>query len=207
MTIRGMMEDRAFHEEILRNLNPDHVNERWSQVRHLGNVASVELEIGELLYSLIRSLKPEVVLETGTNRGFSGAMIAQALRANNHGHLYTVDVKDYGAASLFNRFNLSGRITCLTGWSVPAIQKLRYKLKAVDFLWLDSGHDVATVLGEFEAALPLLKPGSYVAFHDAGHIATEEQAVKEIRRRYPAWEYIRFSSSRGLDLMRFQQGG
>ena len=55
-----------------------------------------------------------------------------------------------------------------------------------------------------QTALPFLKPGSYVGFHDALVDPREDSAVKKIRAQHPSWEYIRFFSARGVDLMRVQ---
>ena len=53
------------------------------------NNAGVECEVGELLYSLVRILKPENVLETGTHEGIGSSYMALALKENyneNIGH-------------------------------------------------------------------------------------------------------------------------
>src|SRR3990167_7989976 len=49
------------------------------------NSAGTEVEISEFLYSLVRILKPKLVLETGTHKGISSTYIGQALRDNNRG--------------------------------------------------------------------------------------------------------------------------
>lgn len=44
-----------------------------------------------ILYGLVRSMKPQVVVECGTYRGFSASWMAQALKENGSGHLYCID--------------------------------------------------------------------------------------------------------------------
>lgn len=52
---------------------------------------SVTLEEAELLYALVRALKPRNVLELGTGLGLSGRFIAEALVDNQDGELVTVE--------------------------------------------------------------------------------------------------------------------
>jgi predicted O-methyltransferase YrrM len=198
-----MMESPALIEAVSKCIEPDYVNGRYSQVKDFGDGSAIELEIGELLYSLIRATKPEVVVETGTNKGFSGLMIADALRANGRGHLHTIDHLDFGPVERFKTFGLDSRVSFMCLKSVEALGKLSKTLTGkVDFLWLDADHDTKAVLAEIEAALPLLAPKAYIAFHDTTLFKTEDDAICQIRKRFPSWEYIRIISARGFDLMR-----
>lgn len=52
----------------------------------------------------------------------------------------------------------------------------------VDFLFIDGGHDHATVLADWTNYGPLVRPGGMVAFHDLGH------QYPDIR---PVWEKAR----------------
>jgi predicted O-methyltransferase YrrM len=187
---------------ILDSLEPDERNGRWSQVKRFGRGMAVEFEIGQLLYAIVRALKPETVVETGTHKGFSTLMIAQALEENRAGYLYTIDQKDHGVAREIEEFGLSNRATFIHSDSVPALGKLGEKVRKIDLLWLDADHATDAVLAEIDAARPLLGPGSYVAFHDTLSDPNEDAAVRHLRGQYPGWEYIRFLSSRGFDLMR-----
>jgi predicted O-methyltransferase YrrM len=198
-----MMESQKLIDEIKGNIQPDYVNGRYSQIKSLGDGSAIELEIGELLYSLIRATKPGVVVETGTNKGFSGLMIADALRANGHGHLYTIDHLDFGASERFKNFSLDHLTTLMHMNSVAALGELAKTLAGkVDFLWLDADHATKAVLAELDAALPLLAPKAYIAFHDTTLFKTEHDAICQIRQRFPSWEYVRIISARGFDLMR-----
>lgn len=197
-----MSETDPFIAEILRSREPDFWNKRWSQVGRFGGGMAVELEVGEFLHSLVRTVKPTVVIETGTHKGFSALMIARAMKQNGYGHLYTIDKQDYNVAADFNAFTLSDFVTFIHSDSIVALKDLCGRLEAVDILWLDSDHELKTVLSELEAATPLLKSGSYIAFHDTISFPSEGEAVERIRQAHPAWEYLRLQSARGLDLMR-----
>ena len=52
---------------------------------------AVELESAEFLYGLVRALKPQIVLESGTGRGLCSTFIAQALSDNGNGWLHTYE--------------------------------------------------------------------------------------------------------------------
>lgn len=56
----------------------------------LGKMA-VTLEDAELLYALVRLVKPDCVLELGTGMGVSGRFIAEALAVNGRGELWTFE--------------------------------------------------------------------------------------------------------------------
>jgi predicted O-methyltransferase YrrM len=163
---------------------------------------AVELEIGELLYAVVRALKPKVVVETGTHKGFSALMIAQALKENEVGHLYTIDRENHGVSAEFGAFGLSDQATFIMLDSAMAIAGLAASIPKIDLLWLDADHGTQAVLAEVTAARRLLGSGSYVAFHDTLSDPNEDVAIQRLREEYPEWEYIRFLSSRGFDLMR-----
>lgn len=52
----------------------------------------VECEVGAFLYSLVKMIKPENVLETGTYTGISSSYMAYAMKENNKGKLITFEV-------------------------------------------------------------------------------------------------------------------
>jgi predicted O-methyltransferase YrrM len=55
------------------------------------NNAGIEVETGEFLYSFVRMLKPNRVLETGTHIGVGAAYMGTALKDNGQGMLHTVE--------------------------------------------------------------------------------------------------------------------
>lgn len=55
------------------------------------NDAGIEIETGEFLYALVRLLKPNRVLETGTHWGIGAAYMGMALKDNNQGSMTTVE--------------------------------------------------------------------------------------------------------------------
>jgi len=51
----------------------------------------VEAEVAEFLYALVRVLKPRVVVESGTGRGYASLALAAALAENGEGVLHTFE--------------------------------------------------------------------------------------------------------------------
>ena len=186
---------------IGKTVTKDPWKNRWSVVEEFGGGWAVELEVAELLHSIVRALKPDVIVETGTHKGFSALMMAKAIEQNGNGHLYTADMVDHGVKALFERFKVSPFVTFLQMHSVDMLNSMSRDMK-IDFLWLDADHGEESVLAEVEASLPFLRPGSYVGFHDALIDPREDRAVKKVRAQHPTWEYVRLFSARGVDLMR-----
>jgi predicted O-methyltransferase YrrM len=59
---------------------------------HWSGMSTFEAE-GQILYALIRSLRPERLLEVGVDSGGTTTHILSALEANGAGHLDSVDIK------------------------------------------------------------------------------------------------------------------
>ncbi len=53
-----------------------------------------EHEVTALAVAFVRALQPEVVVETGTSTGATALALGQALHANRHGHLWTVEIDE-----------------------------------------------------------------------------------------------------------------
>lgn len=60
---------------------------------HWDGMSTFEAE-GQILYALIRVLRPAQVVEIGVDSGGTTTHILSALEANGEGHLYSVDIKE-----------------------------------------------------------------------------------------------------------------
>jgi predicted O-methyltransferase YrrM len=131
-----------------------------------GSIWRVE---GQVLYALVRALRPRRVLEIGTYWGGSATHILQALHDNEgDGSLTCVDLNT-GVGSMIPA-NLRSRVTILQGdlyqW-LPAQIKVG---ETFDLIWEDSQHSVETTEAAWRAAWSLLTPGGIMACHDAEHL-------------------------------------
>ena len=196
------MIDSPLAFEIKASLSPDCWNGRWSQVGCFGGAMAVEWEVGEFLHALVRAIKPKVIIETGTHKGFSSLMIGAALKDNGFGHLYSIDCKDYGARAEIVRFGLVDYVTLILENSLKAIPELLKSNPVVDLLWLDADHSTESVIGEFRAGWPGLRSGSYITFHDTLSDPREKEGVRSILAEHPTLEHIHLATARGFDLVR-----
>lgn len=133
--------------------------ERW----HMYDSMSAEVEVLDFLRSLVTTMKPELVVETGTFSGLSTLRIAQGLKANGFGRVITCeyDGKVFEAAE--KRFAGSG----LGGW-IDARNESSLEMKVagrIDILFCDS--DAPLREPEVRKFLPQMNPHGLILMHDA----------------------------------------
>lgn len=105
-----------------------------------------------MLQGMVRALKPQVALETGTNRGRSTRAIAEGLHWSQRGHLTTVDFYDqniYKSGAIPD--DLAPFVTAVVG-ELPAVfeQEPLVSMKDIDFAYLDAGHTIDELVADME---------------------------------------------------------
>jgi len=126
----------------------------------------------DFYYSLIRHIKPKLVLETGVAYGFSSMIILSALYKNATGMLISVD---YPLDDIMKRQKIPG-------WLVPDEYRARWKLfigkseyylpkilgkySSVDIFIHDSLHEYDHMIWEYETVWPKLSPGGILLSDD-----------------------------------------
>lgn len=163
-----------------------------------GEAGAAEVETGIFLYGLVRRAQPRVIVETGTNRGWSSACMALALKDNGAGHLWTCDINEYEG----EKYELWERLD-LTSWITPVCQDSRIWTppQRIDLLFLDSDHWPDFVLSEWRHFAPSLSSVAHILVHDTsleqGRLRpTVEAIAAETRGRH-----IVFAGWRGLDVV------
>lgn len=113
------------------------------------DVASVDEGFALFLEGLVRAIQPQVVLETGTHKGRSVRAIAKALQDNGSGHVYTIDMDDYGLRISGAIEGLEDRVTQIVG-KTPDIFgcQLLSKLQGIDFAYIDGDHTYEGLLAD-----------------------------------------------------------
>jgi len=125
---------------------------------------------GHFLYLLVRSLKPDTMIETGVSSGESSSYILQAMHDNDKGKLYSIDLPakiDQDKRMIIFPFEES------SGWAVPEYLRDRWELN----------------LGTSEELLlPLLKKLDKIDifFHDSLH--TYDHMIFEYTT---SWDFIK----------------
>jgi hypothetical protein len=135
-----------------------------------------------LLYVIARSLRPSWVVETGISSGYSARLLLEALERNGEGRLDSlgIDVFAMGRRAGDPQPGLEGRHV---GWLVPDRLKARWNLtigrseerlpgllagrgRTLDLFVHDSLHQYPTMMWEYSAAWPALRPGGTLTSHD-----------------------------------------
>jgi cephalosporin hydroxylase len=108
--------------------------------------------------------KPDLIIETGTNRGGSALFLAHMCDLMGRGRVITVDIEPRPDRPAHPR------ITYVTGSSLDADILRRLAAEAGDahvvMVILDSDHAADHVFGELEAYSPLVTPGAYLICED-----------------------------------------
>jgi len=146
------------------------------------------------LYLLTRIVKPKVIIESGSNVGFSSSFIALAVKENNNNcRFYTIEpCSDYDWESLsfiehnnvrkqeINYSKLIGKcgplavvpqdlrelIILKRGYSKDILPDLLKENGRVDIFFHDSDHGYRNMVWECATALPHIPIGGYILVHD-----------------------------------------
>jgi len=118
----------------------------------------------ELLYSLVRSARPEVVVETGIADGWSTALILAAMDANGGGELHSVDIDTKSGALVEAGHPRWHRH--LTDGSAPQLATVLSDLPRLDVFLHDSDHSYGVQAAEYRLASGLLAPGGLLVSDD-----------------------------------------
>jgi predicted O-methyltransferase YrrM len=140
----------------------------------------------EVLYVVLRVLRPEVVVETGVALGYSSAYLLQALHDNAQGHLYSIDLPTTDEQGRVNADGVRDRVhvrsesetgavipadlrerwTLSLGSSNPLLVQLLDRLGTIDVFFHDSDHSYENMMWEYQAAWPHLRPGGMLLSDD-----------------------------------------
>jgi hypothetical protein len=172
--------------------------ERW----HMYDSMSAEVEVLDFLKAIVITIKPELVVETGTFSGLSTLRIAEGLKQNGVGRVVTCewDKKVYEAAK--KRFAESD----LGKW-IEARNESSLEMKVagtIDMLFCDSDPELREQ--EVRHFLPQMNPYGVILIHDA---SSHMKSVREGALRLEAEGLISvllLPTPRGLVLAQKREG-
>jgi prolipoprotein diacylglyceryl transferase len=172
--------------------------ERW----HMYDSMSAEVEVLDFLKAIVITIKPELVVETGTFSGLSTLRIAEGLNQNGVGRVVTCewDKKVFEAAK--KRFAESG----LGKW-IEARNESSLEMKVdgpIDMLFCDSDPELREQ--EVRHFLPRMNPYGVILIHDA---SSHMKSVREGALRLEAEGLISvllLPTPRGLVLAQKREG-
>ncbi len=138
----------------------------------------------QLLYSIVRTLRPDRVVETGVWVGWSSRAILAAMHENGKGHLVSIDMPRIGPGEA----TPSGvpdttyvHAASETGKEIPEYLRYRWDLRLgsstdllkevidgepIDMFFHDSDHTVSLMRWEYETAWPSIRKGGILYSDD-----------------------------------------
>ena len=149
--------------------------ERWRMFDSM----TVEVELLEFLKCLVTTVKPELVVETGTFMGISTLWIAEGLKQNGFGKVITVEHDPIVFARAKERIDASG----LKEWiEYRNESSLETRIDGViDILFSDS--DIPIREQEVRHFLPQVSPYGLILMHDASsHLKVVREAALRLEQ-------------------------
>lgn len=130
------------------------------------NDAGIEVETGEFLYAMVRLIKPERVLETGTHWGIGMSYLGQALKENKKGKLDTIEFLHEIYCRALERRNAMGLEGIVEIWNMDAAQFPHpgSTFQTYKLILLDT--EPQTRFAELIKFFPYLEDGGFVFIHD-----------------------------------------
>jgi predicted O-methyltransferase YrrM len=140
-----------------------HVRETTARASRRG-LADTTVRYGRRLgwYALVRAVRPERVIETGTDKGLGSVVLAAALLRNGSGRLSTLDVNPESGYLISGRY--AEVVDRVIGDSVETLAAGR---EPVDVFLHDSLHTFEYETAEFTAVQPRLSAGALVLSDNA----------------------------------------
>jgi len=151
---------------------------------------SAEIEVGEFLHALVRLIKPDRILETGTYHGVASSYMAAALEENNKGAVVTVErspQRIQSAATLHTALGIRHRVIQVQSDSLKFRESACYDLALLD-------SEPHFRFDEFVRFIPQVRPGGFILIHDLhGHLGHNDQIVNGMYD----WPYGDFRATLG----------
>lgn len=137
-------------------------------------------------YAMVRALKPEVVVETGVDKGLGSVVLCSALLRNrqegHEGHYYGTDLNPKAGYLLQETYAEVGEI--LYGDSVESLRNLK---GTIDMFINDSDHSADYETLEYETVAGKLSPGA-VILGDNSHATDRLMKFSHVTgRRFLFW--------------------
>ena len=137
---------------------------------------SATMELAATTHALIRSLKPEVVVETGVGAGVSSWTILQAMEQNGVGRLISIDLPTPNTELLpevgyLVPRELRHRWDLRIGPSRKLLPRALSEMGQIDIFLHDSRHSYSNQLREYRTAWPFIRDGGMLVSDDVSNDA------------------------------------
>jgi predicted O-methyltransferase YrrM len=186
------------HPEYHRATRECPYPERWSMYDSM----TAEVEVLEFLRTVVTTIKPELVVETGTFTAISTLWIAEGLKANARGRVISCEFDPVVYASAKERIKDSG----LEEW-IDCRNQSSLELEVngpIDLLFSDS--DMPVREQEVRRFLPQMNPYGLILMHDASsHLQQVRQAALKLEAE-GLISVVLLPTPRGLVVAQKRQG-
>ena len=149
--------------------------ERWSMFDSM----TAEVEVLEFLRTLVTTIKPELIVETGTFSGVSTIWLAEGLKANGRGKIISCEFDPVVFARAKERIDKSA----VADWiELRNESSLEMKIEGkIDLFFSDS--DMPVREQEVRRFLPQINPYGVIVMHDASsHLKIVREAALKLER-------------------------
>ena len=157
----------------------------------------ISAKAGQLLYALVRAIRPQTVVEFGTSFGISTIYLAAAVTDNGTGRVVTTELsakKVRAAQSNLRQTGLDGAVTILDG---DALETLADLPGPIEVVLLDGWKNLC--LPVLRLLEPKLAPGALVAADDNSH-ASMAAYLEYIRDPANGYVTVSFPVEDGVEI-------
>jgi prolipoprotein diacylglyceryl transferase len=191
---RGDLVQKEYHRATPECPHP----ERW----RMFDGQTAEVEVLEFLKAMVTTLKPQLVVETGTFMGLSTVRIAEGLKQNGLGRVITCESDPVVFAQAQERIRASGLAKWIDARNQPSLE-LRVP-GTIDLLFSDS--DIPVREEEVRHFLPQMNPHGLILMHDASsHVKTVREAALRLEQE-GLISVVLLPTPRGLVVAQKRQG-
>jgi len=145
----------------------DEAAEFWKKIQDKlsihGGIERMSFERLQLLYSVVRAIKPKLMVETGVAGGSTSFITLSAMEKNGIGKLFSIDIDNpiwhdhsgYEVGWMVpNELRINWKLTI--GDSKNELPSLLESLKEIDIFFHDSDHSYKHMTFEFKTVYPFL---------------------------------------------------
>lgn len=149
----------------------------------------------DLLYFLVRVLRPDTVVETGVAAGFSSRAMLSALRENGHGKLYSSDFPYFRLpdpekfVGYIVEPDLRDRWELHTRGDQVNLQEISLKIERVDLFHYDSDKSVAGRNSALVTMNPLFHDTTLIIYDDIQDNGHFRRLVEQSGQPYLVFEF------------------
>lgn len=202
----------SWRKELFRDRGlPSRLAEAWMKKtgsplqKYTGGATTGPLN--EVLYYIVRKLRPETIVETGVAAGFSTSYLLEGLQTNGRGHLYSIDLPNtdpdgrpssegWRDRTFVPRAEDTGfvvpeelraRWSLFLGSSQVELPKLLDRIPRVDMFWHDSWHSYENMMWEYQTVWPRIPDGGCLASDDIRWNSAFPNFCENERQRAFTW--------------------